>query len=235
VVGAAEAYLHDALGAYRDVRFWIAQSAFAREMAVSLGADCGRVRMLPHGVEPLPAPPKPAELPARYALFAGRVSQEKGVRALPAIAARIAPVPLVVAGDGPLLPWLRAQTGGTMVFAGHLTGEPLRALQAHADVVVSPSLFYETFGYSVAEALLDARPVVASSIGALPELVEHEVTGLLAPPRDPAAHAEAARRALDDPAAATWAAAGRERVRRIGDVDTHVRGLLAIYEEARRG
>ena len=170
-------------------------------------------------------------------LFAGRLSEEKGVRTLPAIAARIAPVPLVVAGDGPLLPWLKAKCHGLdgTRFAGHVTGEPLRALQAHADVVVSPSLFYETFGYSVAEALLDARPVVASRIGALPELVEHEVTGLLAPPGDDSAHAEAVRRALDDPAAAGWGEAGRERVRRIGDVDAHVRGLLAIYEEARRG
>ena len=238
LVGTAEAYLHDALGAYRGVRFWIAQSAFVRDKAVSLGADPGRIRMLPHGVEPVPAPPQAGGWPGRYVLFAGRISEEKGVRALPAIAARIAPVPLVVAGSGPLLGWLEAQRGtgpANLQCAGYFSGEELRSLQAHAAVVVSPSLFYETFGYTVAEALLDARPVVASRIGALPELVEHEVTGLLAPPGDTAAHAEATRRALEDPAAARWGEAGRERVRRIGDVDAHVRGLLAIYEEARRG
>jgi glycosyltransferase involved in cell wall biosynthesis len=235
IVGSAEAYLHDLLGAYRGVRFWIAQSAFVRDKAVSLGADAGRVRMLPHGVEDSPAPPRPADRGEPYVLFMGRLVDEKGVRALPTTAARIAPAPLVVAGSGPLGAWLTSQGIANLHVAGHVVGERLHALRAHAAVVVVPSLFPETFGYSVAEALLDARPVVASRIGALPELVEHEVTGLLAPPGDDAAFAEATRRALADPAAASWGEAGRERVQRIGDVDAHVRGLLAIYEEARRG
>ena len=235
VAGSVEAYLHDALGAYRGVRIWIAQSAFVRDKAVSLGADAGRVRMLWHGVEDSPATPRPANRGEPYVLFMGRLVDEKGVRALPAIAARIAPTPLVVAGSGPLEAWLGSRRIGNLHVTGHLLGESLRALRAHAAVVVVPSLFPETFGYTAAESLLDARPVVASRIGALPELVEHEVTGLLAPPGDDAAHAEATRRALEDPVAARWGEAGRERVRRIGNVDAHVRGLLAIYEEARRG
>jgi glycosyltransferase involved in cell wall biosynthesis len=98
--------------------------------------------------------------------------------------------------------------------------------------VVVPSLFYETYGYTVAEALMDARPVVASRIGALPELVEHERTGLLVPPGDAAALAAATRRALEDPAAAGWGAAGRARVLSTGDPAVHLGGLLAIYREA---
>jgi glycosyltransferase involved in cell wall biosynthesis len=236
VVGSVEAYLHDAVGAYRAVRRWVAPSAFAGEVAMSLGARADAVRVLAHGVEaPAAAGPRPAELPERYVLFMARLSVEKGVHALPRIAARIAPVPLLVTGGGPLAGWLAAQRVPNLVMLGHVQLDRLDELRAHAAVVVSPSLFPEMFGYSVAEALLDARPVVASRIGALPELVEHEVTGLLAPPGDDAAFAEATRRALDDPAAARWGEAGRERVRRIGDVNAHVRGLLAIYEEARRG
>ncbi len=233
VVAAAEAYLHDALGAYRNVRLWIAQSAFARDKAASLGADAARIRLLPHGVEPEPGEPRPADAPGRYALFMGRLSAEKGVRALPAIAARIAPVPLLVAGGGPMEGWLAARSGPRMRLLGHRTGAPLRALREHAACVLSPSLFPETFGYSVAEALLDARPVVATRVGALPELVEHEVTGLVAAPGDDAGFAALAARALDDPAAARWGEAGRERVRRMTDPAAHVAGLVALYEEAR--
>jgi glycosyltransferase involved in cell wall biosynthesis len=235
IVGSVEAYLHDAIGAYRAVRLWVAPSGFARDLAVASGARADAVRVLAHGVEESPAQPRPADLPERYVLFMARVAVEKGVHALPAIAARIAPVPLVIAGGGPLSDWLAAQRVPNLRMLGHVADGRLAALRAHADVVISPSLFHEAFGYSVAEALLDARPVVASRIGALPELVEHEVTGLLATPGDAASQAEATRRALDDPHAAAWGRAGRERVRRIGDVDAHVRGLLAIYEEARRG
>jgi len=64
--------------------------------------------------------------------------------------------------------------------------------------------------------------------------VEHEVTGLLASPGDGPGFAESVRRALEDPAAARWGEAGRERVRRVGDVGVHVSGLLAIYGEAMR-
>jgi len=101
--------------------------------------------------------------------------------------------------------------------------------------VVVPSLFYEHFCYAAAEALLDRRPVVASAIGAIPELVEHEATGLLVPPGDAHALAEAARRSLEDPAAQDWARAGHERVVSLGDPRRHLEGLLAIYRETMEG
>jgi glycosyltransferase involved in cell wall biosynthesis len=235
VVGAAEAYLHDAVGAYRAVRRWVAPSVFVRDKALSFGVAPERLRVLFHGVEPPAAVgPAPPGTPERYVLFAGRLSVEKGVRLLPEIAARIAPVPLLVAGEGPLGPWLDAQRSANVRRLGHLPDAELAGLRAHAAVVVAPSLFVEHFGYSVAEALLDARAVVASRIGALPELVEHEVTGLLAEPGDAKGFADQVRRALDDAAAARWGEAGRERVRRVGDPAVHVAGLTALYEEARR-
>jgi glycosyltransferase involved in cell wall biosynthesis len=235
LVGAAEAYLHDALHAYRAVRCWIAPSEFVREKAMSFGVPAAALRVLSHGVEPaVEVGGLPAGTPERYALFAGRLSAEKGVRLLPAIAAGIAPVPLLVAGDGPLDGWLAAHAPANLRRLGHLPDPQLAALRARATVVVAPSLFVEHFGYTVAEALLDARPVVAARIGALPELVEHEVTGLLANPGDGAGLGALARRALEDPAAAVWGEAGRERVRRVGDVAVHVAGLRAIYEEAMR-
>jgi glycosyltransferase involved in cell wall biosynthesis len=98
--------------------------------------------------------------------------------------------------------------------------------------VVVPSLFYEHYCYAAAEALLEARPVVAARIGAIPELVEHEVTGLLAPPGDAHALAEAVARALADPQASRWAEAGRARVLEAGTPARHLEGLTAVYREA---
>ena len=246
-VGSIEAYVHDARGAYDSVRLWIAPSKFVRDLAATFDVARERLRLLPHGVALEPAgaagetpiagatdvaPAAPPDLPDRYAFFAGRLSLEKGVQLLPAAAAAIAPLPLLVAGDGPLAGWLDARRVANLRRLGHVDDATLAAVRARAAAVIVPSLFYEHFGYTAAEALLAARPVVAAAIGALPELVEHEVTGLLASPGDGEGLGRQLRRALDDPESARRAEAGRERVREVGDPGRHVESLLAIYAEA---
>jgi len=234
IVGAVEAYTHDARHAYRSVRLWVCPSKFVEDKARSFAVPASRLRLLHHGVEMPLAGEAPGELPARFALFAGRLSLEKGVRLLPQIARTIAPTPLLVAGEGPLGEWLDRQAVPTLRRVGYLGDAALAALRARASVVVVPSLFYEHFGYTAAEAMLAGRPVVVARIGALPELVQHEVSGLIAPAGDAAGLGAMTRRALDDPAAAAWGAAGAARMREMGDVDRHVERLLAIYDEARR-
>jgi glycosyltransferase involved in cell wall biosynthesis len=235
-VGTVEAYAHAWAGAYRAVRLWIAPSRFVLDKGLEWGVEPARLRVLPHGVERaapgVPAGGNPAD---RYALFAGRLSIEKGVKLLPAIARAISPAWLFVAGEGPLGAWLDRERIGNLRRLGHLSDESLAAARAGAAAVLVPSLFYEHFGYAAAEALLDARPVVATRIGALPELVEHEVTGLLADPADVETLGALVRRALDDPEAPGWGRAGRERLARVADPRRHVEGLLAIYREAVAG
>ena len=236
LVGTVEAYAHEAVGAYRPVRRWIAPSRFVLEKALEHGVAPERLRLLPHGVE---VPRAPALLPAsappgRFVLFSGRLSLEKGVRLLPALAMRLAPTPIVIAGDGPLRSWLDRQSVAqpNLRVLGHVDDATLAALRASAAVVVVPSLFYEHFCYAVAEALMDRRPVVAARIGAIPELIEHQVTGLLVPPGDVHALAEAVQQALSDPFAEAWGEAGRARVESLGDPRRHLEDLLGIYRDA---
>jgi glycosyltransferase involved in cell wall biosynthesis len=234
-VGAAEAYAHDRRGAYRSIRCWIAPSEFVRAKVTELGADAARLRVLSHGVEPAAATPATTTaLPERFALYAGRLSEEKGVRALPALALAIEPVPLLVAGGGPLEDELGRSAAGNLRLLGHLRDSALATVRARASVVIVPSLFPETFGYAVAEAQLDGRAVVASRIGALTELVTHEVTGLLVPPGDAAALAGATKRALSDAAARGWGEAAQARARSAFAPAAHVQGLVRLYEEAMR-
>jgi glycosyltransferase involved in cell wall biosynthesis len=237
LVGAIEAYVHDAVRAYRGIRQWIAPSRFTRDQAVELGLDPARVRVLPHALEPQPAPPPqdPPTMPAPpYVLYAGRLSLEKGVRLLPAVALRLLPTTLMVAGDGPLAGWLATQARSlhNLKLAGRLDAEPLARAIAGAAVALVPSLSYETFCFAAAEALMAGRPVVASRIGAIPELVEHEVTGLLASPGDASATADATLRALRDPAAPGWAAEGRRRVLERTEPRRFVKGLVDCFRIA---
>jgi glycosyltransferase involved in cell wall biosynthesis len=234
-VAMVEAYLHDALRAYRAVRLWVAPSCFVRDKAIEHGVAFARLRVLSHGLEAVRAPDAVIDVPDRpYALYAGRLSVEKGVRLLPGIAQRIAPAPLLVVGDGPLWGEIEAasRTTPNLRPLGYRSDEELATLRRRAGAVVVPSLFYEHFCYAAAEAMLDARPVAASRIGAIPELVEHEVTGLLAPPGDAEALGQALRRALEEPAATRWAVAGRARVQAMCDPKRHVDGLVTIYREA---
>jgi len=205
------------------------------DKAAELGADSARIRVLPHGVERTGAARDPASpLPERFVLYVGRLSEEKGVHALPALAMRIQPIPLLVAGGGPLEEWLRRRDAGNLRLLGHLAEDALAAVRERARVVIVPSLFPETFGYAVAEAQLDARAVVASRIGALGELIAHEVTGLLVPPGDGVALADATNRALADPAARAWGEAAQARAQTAFAPAAHAHGLVRIYEEAVR-
>lgn len=231
-VGTAEAYLHHWTSAYRGVTRWVAPSAFVADLARSFDIPAARVVTIGHGVEARGAG-GPPPMDGCYVLYVGRLSVEKGVRLLPGLARAIAPMPLVVAGEGPLGPWLESErkTAPNLKLLGYVEEAALAGWLAAAAVVVAPSLFYEHFGYVVAEALLAARTVVASAIGALPELVEHERTGLRVAPGDAAALAAAVRRALEDPAAPRWGQTARAELRGRLDPTRHVEALEALYAD----
>jgi glycosyltransferase involved in cell wall biosynthesis len=155
-----------------------------------------------------------------YALMASRLAPEKGIET--AIeACRIAGVELVVAGDGPLaLPPDRAR------FVGRVDEEQLAELRAGAALAVVPSRSAETFGLAAAEAMAAGLPVVASNIGALPELVEAE--GLV-PPGDPEALARAIRMRFADEVAGNRAI---EAARAAASPQVVAPRLSAAYEAA---
>lgn len=116
-----------------------------------------------------------------------------------------------------------------VVFTGRRDDIP--AVVAALDVAVLPS-YREAQGVSLLEAMALARPIVASEVGGIPEFVEHEVTGLLVPPRDPDALAGAITRLLrDHPLADTLGRHARELVRERYCVDVMVRRVEDLYEE----
>ena len=109
---------------------------------------------------------------------------------------------LSIAGDGPELESLKRLSHELGVaertrFLGLRTD--LNSLLQDADIFVHPAVWQEAFGLAIAEAMATACPVVASNIGAVPELVVDGVTGLLVPPGDPLAIAAALERLTMDP------------------------------------
>src|SRR5437588_377387 len=158
------------------------------------------VRTIPNGVE-LPASTGVEAEPAEV-LFVGRLSPEKGIGELVAATKGMS---LVVAGDGPL----RHLLPGALGFVPH---EELGDLYDRAAVVVCPS-YREGLPLCVLEAMAHGRPVVASAVGGIPELVEDGVTGYLVEPGDVGGLRAAIERLLADPALRRrLGRAGRARV-----------------------
>ncbi|HEX4029770.1 MAG TPA: glycosyltransferase [Terracidiphilus sp.] len=132
-----------------------------------------------------------------YALYVGRLSQEKGIE--PLLAAAVhgqgLGMPLLVAGDGPLLSKVQALCApGKLEYAGLQDAAGVRRLMLEARVLLLPSLWYEGLPMVVPEAFGAGLPIVASRIGALETLIEDGANGLLAEPGNPAALAAAVRR-----------------------------------------
>jgi glycosyltransferase involved in cell wall biosynthesis len=206
----------------------IVPSSFARERLRALGAPLpwDRVHVLAPPVRPAAAAAggdAQAEPQEPYALVVSRLSPEKGVD-VAIDACRLAGMPLVVAGEGPEQAALRERAGSSRVrFAGRVEDSELARLRAGAAVAIVPSRSAETFGLAAAEAMAAGVPVLASSVGALPELVEGEC---LFPSGDAAALAEAIPRLAGDRSVGER---GRERVASICAPDVVAAALARMY------
>jgi glycosyltransferase involved in cell wall biosynthesis len=185
--------LHRGIGTFDQVTRFIAVSDFVRRVHVEAGLPEDRVVVKPNFAWPAPRP----QGPGGPFLYLGRLSAEKGVEIL-LRAWRPDLGRLVIAGDGPEGARLRALAGEAVEFLGAVPPERARELVAEARALLVPSLWYEAFPRVIVEAYASGVPVVASRIGALPEVVEEGVTGLLAEPGDPASWAEALSRLRED-------------------------------------
>ncbi len=204
----------------------IVPSAFTRERLRELGAplDWERVHVLPPPVVVTASESRAAA--GSYALVVSRLAPEKGVD-VAIDACRAADVALVIAGDGPERGALQARAAGADVrFVGHVDDGELARLRAGAALALAPSRSAETFGLAAAEAMAAGLPVVASRVGALPELVDEQ--GLV-PAGDPGALEEAIPRVAGDRDAG---ARGLERVRALCAPEAVAEGLRRVYDGA---
>ena len=220
--------LHRALGTWaHKVQRYIALNAFCRDKFIAGGLPAERMAVKPNFVD-LPVPP---EGPRRGLLFVGRLSPEKGVAVLVQAAAELAPGALRVAGTGPAADHIAGQPAITPM--GALDGVQVAAEMAQAVALVIPSLWYENFPRTLVEAYACGLPVLASRLGALAELVEDGVTGLLVAPGDAADWSAKMQWALAHPERmSAMGRAARARYERAYTPEVNHGQLMAIYRDA---
>jgi glycosyltransferase involved in cell wall biosynthesis len=191
---ASSLILHKAIDSYRHVRVYIAISDFVLRKHVEGGLPAGRMIVKRHFAWPV-EPTRQG--PGEYFMYVGRLVPEKGVSTL-LDAWGNTKAELLIVGDGPEAARLRAAAPRNVKFTGTLApGEVMNGLR-RARAVLVPSEWHEGAGKVVLEAYAAGVPVLASSAGALPEVVEHEVTGLVLPPGEQEAWAQGVERLLDD-------------------------------------
>jgi glycosyltransferase involved in cell wall biosynthesis len=230
-------------------RFLAVAPRVAQEAVEERLASPGRVEVVPSAVQlgDIPEEFDPAArallgIPPETALVGtvGRIDTQKDplgfVRMAAAIRVEHPDTSFVMIGDGPLAGEVRRLAADLDVEVT-LTGARQDAdrLVAGLDVFVITSL-YEGLGRALTEALATARPVVATAVNGVPDLVEHGATGLLVAPADPGSAARAVGWLLDHPREA--AEMGRQGCRRVrstfapeamcGAVDACYRGLLGL-------
>jgi len=215
--------------------------ALARFLVERVGLPPGKVTTIHYGLDDLPVawgenPPAPVPEDARVLLAVCRLEPQKGVdvaiRALPRVRERHPSAELVVLGEGPERAALE-QLARDLDVPVHLLGRvpDVAAWLGRADVLVHPAR-WEGFGLALLEAMLAELPVVATKVSSIPEIVADGETGLLVPPDEPEALADALARVLADPG--TLGTAGRERARGEFSVGRMADATLAVYEEVAR-
>jgi len=167
-----------------------------------VGLPAAKVEVVHYGLDALPEPwdeNPPLDLPAgaRILLAVSRLEEQKGldvaVRALTRLREVEPRAVLVVLGEGPERPKLTADG----VYLPGRVGD-VAAWYRRAELLVHPAR-WEGFGLAVLEAMLAGKPVVASRVSSIPELVVDGETGLLVPPDDADALAEALLAVLSNP------------------------------------
>jgi glycosyltransferase involved in cell wall biosynthesis len=171
-----------------DVGGYVALTNFARAKFIEGGLPPSRIGVKPNFLESDPGE-RSAPGPGGFALFAGRLSAEKGAEVLLQAWQKLkARIPLVVLGDGPLRESLETEAAtrnlANVTFAGWRSRDEILAAMKSASLLITPSLWYEGFPMTVVEAFACGTPVVCSRLGGLREIVEDGSTGLHFNPGD---------------------------------------------------
>jgi glycosyltransferase involved in cell wall biosynthesis len=167
--------------------------------------------------------------PAQTAVVCvARLSPDKGVDVLIRAARLLPQIAVIIAGSGEERNRLESSAPSNVRFLGYVADTA--TIFAAADIVVIPSR-REGQGIVALEAMASGKAIIASNIGGLPEMIEHNVTGLLTPPEDATAIAAAVLRLADDKKLrARLALAGKKWVLANGDVRLRAKEIEAVYD-----
>jgi glycosyltransferase involved in cell wall biosynthesis len=231
---AAMLAVHRQLKTYEEmVDCGIAATEFSRGKFVEAGFRKDKLVVKPNFVDPDPG--ERTEV-SDYAVFTGRLSQEKGLTTLLEAWELLGNYPLKIIGDGPLRSRLESQAKNrglaNITFCGRLSRAETIAAVKGARFQIMPSLWYEGFPMVIVEAFACGVPVVCSRLGSMQEIVEDQRTGLHFAPGDAQDLADTARWAWNHPRELTeMGRAARGKYESGYTAEKNYSLLIQIYEK----
>ena len=234
VIRVASMKIHAWMRIYEDVDAFVAPSEFLRGKLVANGFDPGKIHCIPTFTVSSVELGEPVV--GDYGLYFGRITEEKGADTVVKAYERLPDHPLKIVGDDTteeavrLKAYVKERGMRNVEFLGFRSGAELEEIIKGARFTLIPSILYDNLPNAALESFQYSKPVLASRIGSLPELVRDGWNGFLFEPGNPEDLAEKIRLLDDDE---TVRRMGNNSFSRMGDTfnpESHYRRLMELFE-----
>lgn len=228
--------VHKWMDIYRNVDAFVTPSEFLKKKLAANGFDESKIHCIPTFTTSKTQLGEPKV--GSYGLYFGRISEEKGVETVVKAFEKLPDRVVKIMGDDTteearrLMAYVREKNLTNIEFLGFKAGEELEEVIKGARYTLIPSVWYDNLPNTALESFQYSKPVIASNIGSLPELVEDGVNGFLFTPGDPEALAAKVRLLDADAVAETMGAASRARLEQRFAPEKHYDALMAVFETA---
>lgn len=238
VLSSIESYVSLSLGSQELIQKFITVSDFQKNMIVKMGFPEGKLETVHNFIDHTEYTPTP--FIGEFLLYFGRIEKVKGIETLLRaikLASKKSNVKLVMAGTGSYLPSAiklaeELEISDKVSFLGHCEKATINTLLGQCFASVTPSIWAETFGLTLIESLCMERPVIASNIGGMTEILEDEKTGLFVTPGSAIDLAEKISFLYENPSVCIrYGEAGRQAVIRKFSPQFHYQRVNEIYLE----
>lgn len=226
--------VHKLMNIYKDVDAFIAPSHFLKEKLAANGFDAEKIHCIPTFASPKTEAASAG--PGSYGLYLGRLTEEKGVSTMIRAYEKLPDHFLKIVGDDTtqegirLKNYVKDHTIKNIEFLGFRSGSELERLLAESRFTIIPSICYDNLPNSALESFQYAKPIIASNIGSLPELVIDNYNGYLFQPKNAKDLYCKIKRMDDDALVERLGAAGKQFLSEKFASETHYDALISLFE-----
>lgn len=224
---------HKFINVYKDVDAFITPSNFLKNKLIENGFDKDKINLIPtFTIKNLN---NDSENIGKYGLYFGRISEEKGVETIVKAYQKIPDHFLKIMGDDTtdeairLKEYVSKNNMKNVEFVGFKIGDELEDIIENSRFTLIPSIWYDNLPNTALESMAYKKPIIASNIGSLPELVEDNMNGLLFEAGNPDELKDKIIMLDDNASVKTLGNNGKEKLDDIFSIEKHYQQLMNVF------